>query len=1157
MSFESLQLKQNPAIRTIALAGNPNSGKTTLFNAFTKLRQKVGNYSGVTVEKKTGTLVLAKDRVVNVIDLPGTYSLSVRSPDEEIARDVLLGRTSDTPKPDIVVCVVDAGNLERNLYLVTQIQDLGVPMIIALNMMDEVERQGREIDASKLSQRLGVPVVPTVANQNKGIEELKQLIAQGINAGYQRGWRMAPDLEEEIGHLAKLFTQNEGINRHEAFAEALTYLSHSKVNNNGNFSKRSYQKETNSQISMIHDRLQKKGLRARTAAIEARYDWIKSIIKDAVKDKNKKGPDLTERIDAVLTHKFFGWVFFFGIMVFMFYMIFTVATIPMDLIDKIFNKLGDLVTAVLLEGDLRDLIVNPQKSVKYDFWEVLICLIPTMQRYNMAHKTLAIENILEVWFVSHAQRTAKNPMSLRGNPSDSFWWDGLDSSFLQKDRSQKTNPEEFGSALSSRSIPIPCLRIDSGDIVRDYHGTQAHQQNRDPAVQRIFSGDSGIESFPGSNNIAKIFETIESAGDSTVGQTARQSARLFVGIAPKAHESDLRHRFGGDHDLWQTRRSQSRLQSQEAGQTIVSSALLLRGASARILAWNAAPRQRQFLYGNHRVLASLSGQNAIGDRQKPDSFQNGFGILRTENHPIPRRVWLRLRHRGQRIFSDQNSGTKVPVPKTPERLGSRRILREHQSKMEQPASLYRGTASHPRRPARSQTIDFVQRPQVRLSCVRYQSRYFSLASLSVLLSTSHHREKQSRVSLRLSPGQGSYSYVDFQRRLLSIAFVLGQYCSLVQETLSAPRIFDRHVGYHSHRLLGSSGQADQTWNPKYFDLSQRLPLPPGVPRGFAQNSKTPSAQRFSFLQVNRQSASSRQLLKMAFSRIFEVNGIIAGVGGVVIFLPQILILFFFIGLLQDTGYMVRAAFIMDRVMNKVGLHGKSFIPLLSSFACAIPGIMSARTIENPKDRLVTILVAPLMSCSARLPVYAVMIAVLMPSATGWQKAGIMLIMYMTGIIGACGMAWFFKKTLMRSQKPVFIMELPPYRLPSWKAVVIHMWERSRLFLKRAGTVILAMSIILWALMTYPKHPGVEKSEALKLSFAGQAGTMMEPVIKPLGYDWRIGIGLIGSFTAREVFVSTMSIVFDLGEDSKENTLREAFQKASWPDGKPLFTHLCV
>jgi ferrous iron transport protein B len=277
-----------------------------------------------------------------------------------------------------------------------------------------------------------------------------------------------------------------------------------------------------------------------------------------------------------------------------------------------------------------------------------------------------------------------------------------------------------------------------------------------------------------------------------------------------------------------------------------------------------------------------------------------------------------------------------------------------------------------------------------------------------------------------------------------------------------------------------------------------------------------------------------------------------------VFLPQILILFFFIGLLQDTGYMARAAFIMDRVMNKVGLHGKSFIPLLSSFACAIPGIMSARTIESPKDRLVTILVAPLMSCSARLPVYTVMIAVIMPLANSFQKAGLMLAMYLIGIIGACLMAWFFKTTLLRSQKPVFIMELPPYRLPSWKSIMLHMWERTGLFVKRAGTVILALSIILWALMTYPKHPHLEKSEALKSSFAGSAGTALETVIKPLGFDWRIGIGLIGSFAAREVFVSTMSIVFNLGDEAKEDTLREAFQKAKWPDGRPLFTPLvCV
>lgn len=215
---ENPSLEQSSAIKTVALAGNPNSGKTTIFNAFTKLRQKVGNYPGVTVEKKSGTLVLAGDRVVNVIDLPGTYSLAVRSPDEQVARDVLLGRAADTPKPDMVVCVVDAGNLERNLYLVTQIQDLGIPIVIALNMMDEVERSNRKIDLKKLSMMMGVPVVPTVGHQNKGIEELKQVIASGVKADYTRGWKMAPDLEEDVDHLVRLLTR-EGMSKNEAFAE--------------------------------------------------------------------------------------------------------------------------------------------------------------------------------------------------------------------------------------------------------------------------------------------------------------------------------------------------------------------------------------------------------------------------------------------------------------------------------------------------------------------------------------------------------------------------------------------------------------------------------------------------------------------------------------------------------------------------------------------------------------------------------------------------------------------------------------------------------------------------------------------------------------------------------------------------------------------------
>ena len=203
------------------------------------------------------------------------------------------------------------------------------------------------------------------------------------------------------------------------------------------------------------------------------------------------------------------------------------------------------------------------------------------------------------------------------------------------------------------------------------------------------------------------------------------------------------------------------------------------------------------------------------------------------------------------------------------------------------------------------------------------------------------------------------------------------------------------------------------------------------------------------------------------------DGAIAGVGGVVVFLPQILILFFFLGLLENTGYMARAAFIMDRLMSRVGLNGKSFIPLLSSYACAIPGIMATRTIEDPKDRLTTILVAPLMSCSARLPVYLLMIAALLPDnrVPVGTKVGLMLLMYALGTLGAFGFAWLFKKYLLKGEPPLMIMELPPYRLPRLKDVVLHMLERAGLFLRRAGTIILGISIVLWFLTTYPKHAG--------------------------------------------------------------------------------------
>ena len=297
-------------------------------------------------------------------------------------------------------------------------------------------------------------------------------------------------------------------------------------------------------------------------------------------------------------------------------------------------------------------------------------------------------------------------------------------------------------------------------------------------------------------------------------------------------------------------------------------------------------------------------------------------------------------------------------------------------------------------------------------------------------------------------------------------------------------------------------------------------------------------------------------------RSLLTDGIIAGVGNVVVFLPQILILYFFLGILEDTGYMARAAFIMDRLMSRVGLHGKSFIPMLSSFACAIPGIMATRTIENRKDRLVTILVAPLMSCSARLPVYAIMIAVLIPVASALQKAGIMLSMYLLGIVAAFSMAWLFKKTLLRGETPMLLLEMPPYRVPAWKTIVIRMWERAGLFLRRAGTVILALSVLLWALVTYPKpaDPQASKAEALAHSIAGRMGHAIEPVIAPLGYDWKIGIGLIGSFAAREVFVGTMSIVYSVENENEEDItpLRDSMLAEKRADGTPVFTSLvCI
>jgi ferrous iron transport protein B len=234
-------------------------------------------------------------------------------------------------------------------------------------------------------------------------------------------------------------------------------------------------------------------------------------------------------------------------------------------------------------------------------------------------------------------------------------------------------------------------------------------------------------------------------------------------------------------------------------------------------------------------------------------------------------------------------------------------------------------------------------------------------------------------------------------------------------------------------------------------------------------------------------------------------------------------------------------------MNKVGLHGKSFIPILSSFACAIPGIMAARTIGNHRDRLVTMLVAPLASCSARLPVYSLLIAAFIPGTLifgFWNLQGIVMVsMYLLGIFTALVMAWLFKKTILRGRTPDFILELPPYRLPSIKSLLLQMWERALLFLRRAGTIILGASLVLWFLATYPKTDSAAPSERLAHSFVGQAGHIIEPLIRPLGFDWKIGIGILTSLLQREVFVSTVSTIYNIqGGNGNSVSLRAQMQK---------------
>ena len=279
-----------------------------------------------------------------------------------------------------------------------------------------------------------------------------------------------------------------------------------------------------------------------------------------------------------------------------------------------------------------------------------------------------------------------------------------------------------------------------------------------------------------------------------------------------------------------------------------------------------------------------------------------------------------------------------------------------------------------------------------------------------------------------------------------------------------------------------------------------------------------------------------------------VDGVINGVGGVVVFLPNILLLFLAIAILEDSGYMARAAFIMDRLMHKIGLHGKSFIPMLIGFGCSVPAIMGTRILENRRNRFTTIMIIPLMSCGARLTIYGLIIPAFFPK--NWRGPMLWLI-YLIGIVLAIICAKILRVTVLKGETTPFVMELPPYRMPTVKGVSIHMWQKGWLYLRKAGTIILAISIVLWAGMSYPKPGGraleglnAEKAQQAKLEYSviGRIGRGIEPALKPLGFDWKIGTALIGATAAKEVFVSQLGIVYAVGgADEQSRSLREKLQ----------------
>ena len=647
------EIKAKNTQTDIALVGNPNSGKTSVFNALTGLRQKVANYPGVTVEKKTGMLKGGNRAQVKIYDLPGLYSLVPKSLDDKIASDIITGRSAEIGNLKLTVVVVDASNLSRNLYLVTQIIELGAPVLLALNMLDSAKTKGLEIDVETLSKELNIPVVPIAANKRNGIQKLREKIFElaedDRNSVQNAGLRVDDEIRKATAPICDWLKENTHITSPASCSEALRVLSNDKALDIWI----GYHYEPNGKLQTVvnqsRENLSRKNVPWPMLETRLRYQWIDDICRKSVRQA-KRERRLNEKIDKVLTHRLAGPFIFLFIFALIFQAIFSWAAVPMNGIEIFIGWLGQKVSAFMPDGVLEDLLVN---------------------------------------------------------------------------------------------------------------------------------------------------------------------------------------------------------------------------------------------------------------------------------------------------------------------------------------------------------------------------------------------------------------------------------------------------------------------------------------------------------------------------------GVIAGVGAILIFLPQIMFLFFFLSLLENTGYMARVAFMMDRFMRGAGLSGRSVIPLLSSFACAIPGIMATRTIQNSRERLITIMIAPLMSCSARLPVYALMIGAFIPSISVlgiFSLPGLTLLaMYLLGIVAAIAAAFVLKRSKGKKQQPsTFIMELPPYRRPSLHRTLLQVYERAKIFVTDAGKIILAISIVLWFLASYPKpQTDISSSEAIKQSFAGQLGQVIEPVIEPLGFDWKIGIALITSFAAREVLVSTLATIYNVeGADETSVTLREAMRKERNPEtGQPVYTPL--